>query len=244
MAGSRESSGLLSLTALREEEKKRAHERAQSARLRAEAEQRTRLAAQQERSRIEQQRREAEPAVPTPAEGVKSTEQASDHAIAREACERARELALAVEALQHSVETERALRRESEQGLRVKVSRQRQVATLSVVLACGSWLGAAALYWGPLRSQAEHAASRPLESRASPRAERDPAGTTETAARHDELAARIARLEQKASEARAGVDAPKLLVAPHGHSTTPKPGTARLTPCRDDGDPLNPCLKH
>lgn len=244
MVGSRESSGLLSLTALQEEEKKRAHERARTARLRAEAEQRARLAAQQERSRAEQLRRAAEQIEPTRVEPASAREQTSDQAIAREACERARELAVAVEALQQRVDAERALRHESEQVLRVKVTRQRYVSTLSVVLACGSWLGAAALYWGTLRSGAGHAAAIAQESRVVADAEHDSAEASQALAQHDELAARIARLERMSNAVHAEVDAAKPPSAPRGHSVAPKSSNPKLVPCRDDGDPLNPCLKH
>jgi hypothetical protein len=243
-----ESSGLLSLASLREHEKKQAHEQAEAARARAEAEQRARLGAEREAARREQERQREARLAREFAESAERAERLRVEVAQRAEAQRASALSRSAEELRLSLSHEREARRTGELGLTAQLLRQRLFTSLASALCLGSWIGAFALYFGALRPAADRALGAAqqaliVEQRAHTEAE---ANLLRGARRADELSARVASLEQRLREASSVRPSP----APTPSSIVQKKGsrppavTGPVKPCRDDGDPLNPCLRH
>jgi hypothetical protein len=238
-----ESSGLHSLAALREHEKRRVQQQAEAARARAEAEQCARKEAERAAARSEQEQRLAKLAH---AEATQRAELLQLETAQRAELERAEGLLRASAELKLQLQREREARRSTELGLTSQLLRQRLWASTSAALCVGSWLAAAGLYFFALRPSTERAleASRQSllgESRARLEGQQ---GEAHSLRRAQELSSRVSSLEQ---ELRAERDSPAPLPAVIGRGrrwTTREPvSVAPLKPCRDDGDPLNPCLK-
>jgi hypothetical protein len=117
---------------------------------------------------------------------------------------------------------------------------------VSLAMCVASGLGAFALYFGALRPNAERALISAERSLSEERRGRSEAQQREARSqlRSDELSSRVASLEQSLREERdrrASPPAPNSTVRkPVTHGT---PSAPPIKPCRDDGDPLNPCLK-
>jgi hypothetical protein len=246
MAEAHESSGLHSLAFLREEEKKRAQRQAEAARVRAESEQRARKETERAAARVEQQRRCAERAAHDDAEAQR-VERLSLESAKRAEFERAEGLLRASAELRMQVEREREARYSAELGLTSRLLRQRLLTFASAALCVGSWLAAAGLYFAGLRPSAERRVATVQQSLLNERQARTFAEEREARSvrRADDLSSRVSTLEQTLREERERHAAP----AP-GPSTTRTPFKTReprlvapVKPCRDDGDPLNPCLK-
>ena len=120
-----ESSGLLSLAALREHEKRQALEQAEAARLRAESEQRARLDAEREQARLEQERRSAEHAALQLAEAEQRAELARFDAVRRAELARADALSRSAAELSQQLELERTGRRNAELQFTEQLNRRR-----------------------------------------------------------------------------------------------------------------------
>ncbi len=238
-----ESSGLLSLASLREHEKKQARELAEAARARAEAEQRARLEAAQR----EQERQNAELRARDLAASAQRAQQLRLEVSARAEAERASALARSCQELRLNLDLERAARRTAELALTARLLRQRLVTSVAAVLCVGLGIAAFALYFGALRPAAERslgAAEQALltEQRAHREAE---ASVLDGVRRASELSARVDSLEQRLRDAAT----PRPTPAPTQPSlqrpgAPPRVVTVPQRPCRDDGDPLNPCLRH
>jgi hypothetical protein len=119
---------------------------------------------------------------------------------------------------------------------------------LASALCVGSWLGAGVLYFGALRpgsDRALDAAQQALiaEQRAHTEAE---ASALRGARRVSELSARVDSLEQRLREATAARLDSLIPAQPNPQKQgAHRPAvTGTVKPCRDDGDPLNPCLRH
>ena len=241
MAERCESSGLHSLASLHEHEKRRAQQQAEAARARAEAEQRAR----HEAERVEHERRLAERAARESAESAHRAELVQLEGAKRMQFERAESLFQASAELKTELESERAARRSVELGLTSKLLRQRLLTHVSVTLCAGSVLAVIGLYYGALRPSAERAVASAEQSLLDERRAHSEAQQRETRARlrADELSARVTSLEQSLNDARA-----RPAQKPAAPLLVPKPQLTRggkdSPPCRDDGDPLNPCLKH
>ena len=246
MAELYESSGLLSLASLREDEKRRAHQQAEAARVRAEAEQRARLEAERESARIAEERRRAERAAFEARESARHAEQMRLEASQRTEADRAQGLLRTTEELKLSLGLEREARRNSELGLTAKVLRQRLLTSLAVALCVGTWLGASALYFGALRPAADRALMAAQQSLLSEqRARSEAEATNARSVRHNaELESRVSSLDQSLRDERArrtsSTEPQKVPQRPVIRQPLP---TTSQQPCRDDGDPLNPCLK-
>ncbi|MEO8899970.1 MAG: hypothetical protein ABI488_00280 [Polyangiaceae bacterium] len=242
-----ESSGLHSLAALHEHENRRIQLRAEASRARAEAEQRARLEAERSAERAESERQRSERAASDSAELARREESTRLDAARAAEFERAERSARSYEALQIELASERGARRSAELGFASQLSRQRLFMLVSSAVCVATWLGTAGWYFGSLRPDAARAqltAERSLADERRARADVE-ASSARLLRRNDELAQRVSSLQQ----------------APHDLSTTRPPGPshgARPTkigphavhgvtisppPCRDDGDPLNPCLK-
>ena len=237
-----ESSGLHSLASLREHEKRRAQQ-AEAARARAEAEQCARKEAERVAAQNEHERRLAALAH---AESMQRAELLQLETARHAELERAEGLLRATAELKLQLERERETRRSLEFGLTSQLLRQRLWASASAALCVGSWLAAAGLYFFALQPRAEGALEASRQSLLSERRVRIDAQQKEASSmrRADELRARVDSLEQ---ELRAGRDSPPALpaiIGSHRRWTTREPlAVAPIKPCRDDGDPLNPCLK-
>jgi hypothetical protein len=242
-----ESSGLLSLASLREHEKKQAHQQAEAARARAEAEQRARLEAEREAARREQERQRDERRAHEFTEAARRAEQLRLEAVQRAEAERASALSRSAEESRLHLSLEREARRTVELGLTAQLLRQRLFTSLAWALCVGTWLGAFALYVGALRPAADRAlgaAQQALiaEQRAHGEAQ---ASVLRGARRADELSLRIDSLEQRLREANASSSTPLPVPQPIDRKPGSRPPalTGPVKPCRDDGDPLNPCLR-
>jgi len=243
-----ESSGLLSLASLREHEKKQAQQQAEAARARAESEQRARLEAEREALRAEQERRSAERAALELADAARRSAQLRLEAAQRLESERNSLLARSAEELKVSLNLEREARRNVELVLTAKLLRQRLLTSLGFALGTGAGLATLALYFGVLRPAADRGLATAQESLL---AEQRAHATSEvnaarSARRADGLAARVELLEQRLHEASVAQASPR-----SPQTTAQRPGvrlpptvTTPQKPCRDDGDPLNPCLRH
>jgi colicin import membrane protein len=238
-----ESSGLHSLAFLREHEKRRAQHQAEAVRVRAEAEQRAR----HEAERIEQERRLAERAARENAESTQRAEVVSLQNARRVEFDRAEALVQANAQLKQQLESERSARRSFELGLTAKLLRQRLWTGISTTLCLGSGLTVIGLYFGVLQPNAEHAAASARNALLGEQKALSDAQQRELRSnlRADGLKTELASLERTLREERErrATPAPSASVTRRVSATPgPKP-TGVVKPCRDDGDPLNPCLK-
>jgi len=231
------------LASLHEHEKRRAQQQAEAARARAEAEQRARLEAE----RLEQERRRSERAARESAEAAQRAALQRMEDEQRAQLERAEQLIHASEALKSELESERAARRNVELGLTSQLLRQRLKTQLSWALSVSSGLAVAGMYFGALRPNAERAIAAAEQALSVERRARVEAQQREGSSRlrADELSSRVVSLEQALREERQPRPTPPpALSTPHkplSHGSLPAPTSNK--PCRDDGDPLNPCLK-
>jgi len=243
MAELRESSGLHSLASLREHEKRHAQQQADAARAHAEAEQRAR----DEAAHIEHQRRLSERAALDYAEAARRAELLRLETAQRAEFERAEGLLRASAALKSQLERERETRRGAELGFTARLLRQRLWASVSTALCVSGGLAVAGLYFGALRPSAEHALATARQSLLSERQARTEAREREARSLRlaDELGARVAVLEQTLRAEREQRSASLASLGSTRKSSTRSPLLAleSVKPCRDDGDPLNPCLK-
>ncbi|MEI9935925.1 MAG: hypothetical protein WDO69_01745 [Pseudomonadota bacterium] len=243
MAELRESSGLHSLASLREHEKRRAQQQAEAARARAEAEQRAR----HEAARIEHERKLADRAAQEYAESAQRAELLQLETAQRAEFERAEDLLRASTELKAQLEREREARRRVELGLTSRLLRQRLWACVSATLCVGGGLGAAGLYFGALRPSADRAIATAQQSLLSERRARTAAQDREARSirRADELDLRVNSLEQTLLAERDQRSLPPVAAGTARKWTTREPHVVPpvVEPCRDDGDPLNPCLK-
>ncbi|HYP76398.1 MAG TPA: hypothetical protein VER12_10595 [Polyangiaceae bacterium] len=237
-----ESSGLHSLASLREHEKKRAQQQADAARARAEAEQRARHDAE----RLEFERRSSELRAREQAESAQRAELKQLQAAQRAEFERAEGLALAGRELQKELECERLARRSVELGLTSRLLRQRLWTNASSALALAGGVAAIGLYFGALRPNTEREVATARTALLAERKVRSEAEQREARSRLriEELSAQLGSVEQALHaerEQRATPPAPSALRRPVTHESLPVKPVSK--PCRDDGDPLNPCLK-
>jgi hypothetical protein len=242
-----ESSGLHSLASLREHEKRRAQLQAEAARVRAEAEQRARQEAERAVARLEQERLAAERAAHDHADAAQQNARSLLESAQRAEFERAEGLLRASAELRLQVDRERQARQEVEFSLTSRWLRQRLLTFASAALCVGSWLAATGLYFVGLQPSAERKVAIVQQSLLSEQRARTAADEREARAmrRADELRLRVGSLEQTLREERER-RASQLAVP----SAPRKPAPTResryvppVKPCRDDGDPLNPCLK-
>jgi len=239
MAEPHESSGLHSLAALRKLE-------AERSKAQAEAEQRARLAAERERAREAEHRLELERRLQRSAVEARQTELADLERARLVELERAeREARLRRESEVALLEAQSALR-QLELRLVARTARARFLSWFSAAVCVASWLGAIGLYVAVFRPELERSQARLEDARAGERqAQRDADATRAHAAeREATLNERIAALEHASATPSAALLVP---TAPPAKRNEPRHGapasvTSR-TPCRDDGDPLNPCLK-
>jgi hypothetical protein len=248
MAQSRESSGLLSLVALRNDAE-RSQKQAELARAQAEAEQRARLAAERERAREEREREEHERSLHRAAESARRAELTElDHARAVE-LERAEREARSRRDLELSLAEERLTWRQAEMQLLAQIARARLFNLLSVVLCLATWLGTVALYFELVRPEAERSGALLLRATADEQRARSDAESSEIRANQRETALgnQVSSLEQALHDERVRSDTPSRGVVEKPVRSGRRPGQVPpITPgrpCKDDGDPLNPCLK-
>jgi colicin import membrane protein len=238
-----ESSGLHSLASLREHEKRRAQQQAEAARARAEAEQRARLEAE----RAEHERRLAERAARDYAESAQRAELLSREHAQRAEFERAEAVVRVNAGLEAQLESERGARRSVELGLTSRLLRQRLWTSVSTALCVAGGFTAVGLYFGALRPDAERALASVQNALLSERKALGEVQRREARSklRVDELSSQLSSLEQTLREERERRATPPPALgtrrAPVTHE--PRPVTSNVKPCRDDGDPLNPCLK-
>jgi len=240
-----ESSGLHSLASLREHEKRRAEQQASAARARAEAEQRARVEAERDAARLEHERRLAEQAAR--AESAQRAELLQLESGQRAEYERAEGLLRENAELKSQLGREREARRSTELELTSQLLRQRLLSSASAALCVSSWLLLAGLYFGALRPNAERALEASQQALLGERRTRSEAQQNEARSmrRVDELTARVGSLERELHAERAQRVPPQVPLAPGRRWTTREPRVPPpvVKPCRDDGDPLNPCLK-
>ena len=245
MADLCESSGLHSLASLRDHERRRAQQQADAARARAEAEQRAR----QEAERLEHERRRAELAAREAGESAQRAELLQLENAQRAQFERAEGLFRMSAELKSELEGERAARRSVELGLTSQLLRQRLRTHVSLALCVAGALAAGGFYFGALRPKAERALASAEQSLLDERRARNEAQQREVRSRSraDELNSRVGSLEQSLRDERdrraTQGPAPTSIRRPVVHGRPDSPPSQNLKPCRDDGDPLNPCLK-
>src|SRR4051812_6033499 len=188
-----ESSGLLSLAALQEHEKKRTQGQALAARARAEAEQRARLEAEQEAARLDRERQRAESVARDAAEAEQRAQQLRLHAAEQAEAERSSAWFRSATELRLALTAERDARRISELGLTAELLRQRLLTSLASAVCVGSWLAASGLYFGALRPAAERALGASQQALSSAQRARGDADAEALGAvrRAGELAARV-----------------------------------------------------
>jgi hypothetical protein len=120
------------------------------------------------------------------------------------------------------------------------------VASVSAALCASTWLAAGLLYFAALRPGAERALATAEQSLLGEHRMLSEARAREVQAvsRSDELSARVAGLERDLRAERERRAAPPPALG-SGKKRTREPLSAppAVKPCRDDGDPLNPCLK-
>lgn len=239
-----DSSGLHSLASLREHEKRHAQQQAEAARARAEAEQRAR----QEGERLENERRLAERAARAAAESAQRAEILQVENAQRAQFERAEALFRASSELKSELESERTTRRSVELGLTSQLLRQRLRTQVSLALCVAGGLAAGGSYFGVLRPNAERAVASVERSLVEERRALGAAEQREARSRlrAEALTSRVSLLEQSLRDERE-----RRAAQPPTPSTVRRPSTQvplavrpSVKPCRDDGDPLNPCLKH
>ena len=247
MNSSRDSSGLLSLSSLREHETRRAQQRANAARARAEAEQLARAESERESLRTDQERQRSERAARASAQSAERDERARLDAAQAAELEQARRGARTGDELRLLLISERDSKRAAELAFTAKLLRQKMLTSLSVVACAGSWFAAVGLYFGALAPRAERVLLSVEHSLAEERQARgDAQASSARAARdRDDLSRRVGSLEQSLREARA---ASLTLLTPHASAVQGgvrvPPRTILEDPCKDDGDPLEPCLRH
>ncbi|HKO49730.1 MAG TPA: hypothetical protein VJV79_18500 [Polyangiaceae bacterium] len=243
MAEPRESSGLHSLASLREHEKRHAQQQTDAARSRAEAEQRAR----QEAARNEQERRLAQRAALEQAESAQRAQLAQLETAQRVEFDRAEALLRTSAELKAQLEREREARRGLELGLTSQLLRQRLWATVSAALCVGGGLAAAGLYFGALRPSADRAVAAARESLLTEQQARTEAQQREARSlrRAAELSSRLVSLEETLRSERELRPSAPVGSGPGRKWKTREPFVVPpvVEPCRDDGDPLNPCLK-
>ncbi len=242
-----ESSGLHSLAALHEHEKRHIQLQAEASRARAEAEQRARLEAERQAAHAEHERQRIERAASDSAELARREELTRLDAARQTELERAERATRDREALQLELAAERGAHRSAELRFTSRLSRQRLFTLASAALCIMTWLATLGSYFGLLRPSAERAqlgAVRLLADERRARADLEASGAR-LLRRNEELAQRVSSLE------RAQLDAPTTTPAAPTQSAPPmktglRPahgGASSQPPCRDDGDPLNPCFK-
>ncbi len=242
-----ESSGLHSLAALREHENAQIQLRIEASRARAEAEQRARLEAERAALSAQRERERAERAAADGAERAHREELARLDAARAAELERAEQATRNHERLQLEIAKERAERRSLELRFSAQLSRQRLFTVLAGALCVFGWLGSAAAYFGALRPDSERrqqSTQRALGD--EQRARRDvETRAAHLAQRNDELNQRLSDVEKALLQVSAPAPARPALRAPQSQSTLDRGRGVRTSqpPCRDDGDPLNPCLK-
>lgn len=213
-----------------------------SARTRAEAEQRAR----HEAERLEHERQRAARAEREAKESAQRAQLSRLEDAARAQFERAERLSRASAELRGELEAERAARRSVELGLTSQLLRQRLRAQVSVALCVAGGLTAVGVYFGALRPNAQRAVASAESSLLDERRARGEAEQREARSRlrAEALNSRIGSLEQSLRDARerdaAQPPLPSSARRPVAHASPPP---ASVKPCRDDGDPLNPCLK-
>ncbi len=241
-----ESSGLHSLAVLHEHEKRRILLQNEASRARAEAEQRARLEAEREAARVERERLRIERAASDSAELARREELTRLDAARAAELERAERVTRDREALQIELAAERGARRSAELGFAAQLFRQRLFTLASAALCVVTWFGTAGYYFASVRPEAERAqlsAERSFGDEHRARADAEANGAR-LLRRNEELAQRVSSLEQCEAPTTTppgpGHGAPPIKNGPH----LPHGGVTTLAPpCRDDGDPLNPCLK-
>jgi hypothetical protein len=248
MAESRESSGLLSLVALRQHEAERSQRQAEEARAQAEAEQRARLASERERAREVERRAASERDRQHSAEEAHRVELSELERARSAEFERAEREARARRDLEMCLIEERNARRQAEILLLARAARARSVNLLTGAVCLVTWLGATGAYLGVLRPEADR--SRSELDRALAAEQRTESDAQASAARANQrqalLAERVSSLEQAVRDARArATNLPTGAAGKHGSLPAAPAAPHDVTahgPCQDDGDPLNPCL--
>ena len=242
-----ESSGLHSLAALREHEKRQAQQQADAARARAETEQRARRDAEREAARIEHERSLAEHAARAHRESAQHVELLRLEAAQRAEFERAEALLRTSAELKTQLQRDREAQQNAELRLISQLLRQRLLTAASAALCLGSWFAATGLYFGALRPRAERALESSQQLRLSESRARSDAQVREgrTLRRADELSLRVNTLEQdlRRERERRVAELPASATAGKGTKREPLSAAPVINPCRDDGDPLNPCLR-
>jgi hypothetical protein len=249
MAQLRESSGLHSLAALHQHEAERSQKQAEAAQAQAEAEQRARLLAERERAREAEQRAEAERGLLRSVAAARRAElEELEHARMAE-FDRAEREAGARRSLELSLADAQSAQRRAEIQFVARAARGRLLNLLSAALCLATWLGTAAVYFGVVRPDADRsrvALERALADEHRVRSDADASGAR-ASQRQTELSERVSSLEQALRDERARVAlAPSGAAGKHAHPGSMHVGAEPPTshaPCRDDGDPLNPCLK-
>ena len=238
---------MLSLASLREHEKRHAQQQADAVRARAEAEQRARAEAERESLRAADERRQAEQAAREYAASSQRAGQARLEAARDAEVERAEALARNCQQLKAELSVEREARRAAELASTSSVLRQRLLMTATAAVCLGSWLAGAGLYFGALRPGSERAllaADQSLQAERRARSEAEASGARASRGR-DELTLRVGALEESLRAARTVPSAADVSPRPPrvGGTIQPPPPHRSNDICRDDGDPLNPCLK-
>jgi len=249
MAQLRESSGLHSLAALRQHEIERSQKQAGEARAQAEAEQRARLLAERERAREAELRVEAERGLLRSVDAARRAELEELERARLVEFDRAEREAGARRNLELSLAEANNAQRQAEIRFVARTARGRLINLFSAALCLATWLGTAAFYFAVVRPDADRsrvALERALADEHRARSDAD-AGAVRASQRQAELSERISSLEQALRDERErAAAAPTGVTGKHAHAG-PKHGGAEPptshAPCRDDGDPLNPCLK-
>lgn len=239
-----ESSGLHSLAALHEYERRQTELQAEAARRRAEAEQRARLEAERATLRAERERQQRARVAESAAELARNEQLAKLEAALAEEGARAERALREHSALQLELAAERGARRTAELAAAAQLLRQRWLTLISFALCVASWLGTAAAYFGSLRP-AEERAQLAQRSALDERRARTEAETSAArlARRNELLAERANSLELALKNAPEVVSVPAPAPATKYGARRPQTVKPSQPPCRDDGDPLNPCLK-
>jgi hypothetical protein len=250
MAELQDSSGLISLRALRQHEAERSQKQAEEARVQAEAEQRARLTAERERAREAEQRAESERGFRSSVEAARRAELSELERARLAEFERAEREACARRELTVCLNEERNARRQAELVLLGRAARARLYNVLSGALCVLTWLGALGAYIGVVRPDADRSRAALERALASEQRARSDAQTSDARAsqRLAVLAERVSSLEQALRDARAKTATlPSGGLGKHG-ATGPVPAVVHEAtphgPCQDDGDPLSPCLDH
>jgi len=247
MAEARESSGLLSLAALRRHDVERSQRQADEARAQAEAEQRARLAAARERAREAEQQAEKDRGLVGATQLAYRAELAELEAARARECERAEREAGVRRELEACLAGERSARQRAELLLLARAARARLFNVLSGVMCIATWLGTAGFYLGIVRPDADRSRAALDSALLDARRARGDAEASTLRAKQREawLAERVSSLEQ-ALHAERAVPAPLTNQGTSGHEHSAAHavtlGVTRERPCQENGDPLDPCL--